>query len=67
MPLHQQPRVTRMEAAPYRSGSCRIGTHHACTESSPAAASVDVPVIYEACDCACHTALNRDPSAEVAR
>lgn len=67
MPLHRQPRVTYVEAVPYRSGSCRVGTHHACTEFSPAAAPVDVPVIYEACDCVCHTATNGDSSAEVAQ
>lgn len=67
MPLHQQPRVSEAQAVPYRSDSCRIGTHHACTESAPAAAPVEVPVIYEACDCACHAPVYRDPSAEVAR
>ncbi|KOU84763.1 hypothetical protein ADK93_24420 [Streptomyces sp. XY58] len=38
----------------YRSSSCAIGTHPECAESSPATAPVGVPVIYEACDCACH-------------
>lgn len=67
MPPYKQPRNTHAEDVPYRSSPCRIGTHHACTESTPAAAPVDIPVIYEACDCACHTAANRDSSAEVAR
>ena len=51
----------------YRSASCRIGTHHACAESSPATAPVDVPVIYEACDCSCHTIANRLARKEAAR
>lgn len=42
--------------ASYRSIACRIGTHHACAESSAASAPIDVPVIYEACDCLCHPA-----------
>lgn len=52
MPPRQQPHVPGPDS--YRSTSCRIGTHHACAESSPATAPVDVPVIYEACDCSCH-------------
>ncbi|MCX4801830.1 hypothetical protein OG594_09245 [Streptomyces sp. NBC_01214] len=32
-----------------------IGTHPKCALSSPATAPVGVPVIYEACDCYCHT------------
>ncbi|BCL30929.1 hypothetical protein GCM10017557_57880 [Streptomyces aurantiacus] len=47
----QQPSTSD---ASYRSIACRIGTHHACAESSPASAPIDVPVIYEACDCLCH-------------
>ncbi|MGT2530434.1 hypothetical protein ACU4GG_27595 [Streptomyces nojiriensis] len=39
----------------YRSSSCAIGTHPECAQSSPAIAPVGVPVIYEACDCSCHT------------
>ncbi|MFJ6784661.1 hypothetical protein [Streptomyces yangpuensis] len=41
--------------AAYRSSSCAIGTHPECAPSSPAAAPIGVPVIYEACDCSCHT------------
>jgi hypothetical protein len=40
----------------YRSTACQIGTHHACAESSPESAPVDLPLIYEACDCLCHSA-----------
>jgi hypothetical protein len=39
----------------YRSTACQIGTHHACAESSPDLAPVDLPLIYEACDCLCHS------------
>ncbi|WP_432065071.1 hypothetical protein [Streptomyces sp. C10-9-1] len=45
-----------MSAVPYRSSSCRIGTHGECAQSSPATAPIGVPVVYEACDCSCHTA-----------
>ena len=40
----------------YRSTACQIGTHHACAESTPESAPVDLPLIYEACDCLCHSA-----------
>jgi hypothetical protein len=43
----------------YRSTACRIGTHHACTESSPESAPVDLPLIYEACACPCHSTLGQ--------
>ncbi|MEW1867755.1 hypothetical protein AB0420_06125 [Streptomyces caelestis] len=55
MPSRQQPHTTHPGPDSYRSTSCRIGTHHACAESSPLTAPVDVPVIYETCDCSCHT------------
>lgn len=61
----QQPRITHTRTAPYRSSACRIGTHHACAESSPAAAPVDVPVVYEACDCPCHATTNPSGPVEV--
>lgn len=67
MPSHQQPRITNAEAVPYLSASCRVGTHYVCAESSPAMAPIDVPVIYEVCDCPCHSAFNRSASAEVKR
>ncbi|GAB3010211.1 hypothetical protein GCM10023080_090690 [Streptomyces pseudoechinosporeus] len=67
MPPRQQPRITHAEAASYRSSSCRIGTHHACAESSPAAAPIDLPVIYEACDCPCHSAFDQSTLAGVKR
>ncbi|MGX1512398.1 hypothetical protein RKD44_003686 [Streptomyces collinus] len=67
MPSRQQPRSTQPEPDSYRSASCRIGTHHACAESSPATAPVDVPVIYEACDCSCHTIAKSPVPTEAAR
>ncbi len=53
-------------ANPYLSISCRIGTHRTCTETSLPAAPVDIPVVYEACDCSCHTAVDRNAPTEVA-
>lgn len=47
-----------VDAVPYRSSSCAIGTHRECAHSSPGTAPVDVPVIYEACDCLCHDTDN---------
>lgn len=67
MPYRPERHLTKAEAAPYRSASCRIGTHLACAESAPATAPVDVPVVYEACDCPCHAAPNRPMSGEVQR
>lgn len=55
MPSQRQPGSTETAVTPYRSTACHIGTHHACAESSPALSPVDVPVIYEACDCPCHS------------
>lgn len=65
MPYRAQRRLANAEAAPYRSVSCRIGTHLACAESAPAAAPVDVPVVYEACDCPCHSAPSRLATVKV--
>lgn len=42
---------------PYRSTPCRIGTHDACAESAPMSAPIDVPVVYEVCDCPCHVTV----------
>ncbi|MFF9098344.1 hypothetical protein ACF1AX_35125 [Streptomyces sp. NPDC014802] len=50
---------------PYRSTSCRIGTHSGCTESSPISAPIDVPVVYEACDCPCHSTVGQLKPVEV--
>ena len=55
MAPHQRPRAMPGKLAPYRSISCRIGTHGECVQSSPATAPVGVPVVYEACNCSCHT------------
>jgi hypothetical protein len=66
MPPRQQPRIADTSAAPYRSIACHIGTHPACTEFSPASLPVDLPVIYEACDCPFHTARDQSGPPEVA-
>ncbi|MCN9243135.1 hypothetical protein NGF19_20435 [Streptomyces sp. RY43-2] len=63
----QQPRITRVESVSYRSISCRIGTHHACTESATVAAPIDLPVVYEVCDCSCHSMFNQPAPVEVER
>jgi hypothetical protein len=57
----RQPHATDSLPIPYRSVACRIGMHPVCAESDPAAAPSDVPVIYEACDCSCHSTAG--PSA----
>lgn len=59
MPPRRQWYLTDTSSVPYRSTACRIGTHAVCTESSPAPTPDDLPVIYEACDCSCHSALGR--------
>ncbi|MGX1130780.1 hypothetical protein RKD49_002970 [Streptomyces glaucescens] len=64
MPPRRQPYTMGIPAVPYRSAACRIGTHAACAESSPASAPVDLPVVYEACDCPCHSTLARPTSTE---
>jgi hypothetical protein len=59
MPPRRQRHLADTSSVPYRSTACRIGTHSVCTESSPAPAPDDLPVIYEACDCSCHSAPGR--------
>lgn len=63
MPPRRQPYPTGTAPVPYRSIACWIGTHHSCIEPSPSLAPADVPVIYEVCDCPCHS--TPDPSAPV--
>lgn len=55
MPWQRQTLGPDTSATSYRSAACQIGTHHACAESSPESAPVDLPLIYEACDCLCHS------------
>lgn len=50
----QQSAARYAPASTYRSTSCAIGTHPECTQSTQTTAPVDVPVIYEPCDCPCH-------------
>lgn len=56
MPFPQRLRIPETSTTAYRSTACRIGTHTACAEASPALAPVDLPLIYETCDCPCHSA-----------
>jgi hypothetical protein len=67
MPPRQQTRITDTSAVPYRSTACRIGTHYSCAESSPASSPVDLPVVYEACDCPCHSMSGQMQPPEVQR
>ncbi|OQD55395.1 hypothetical protein BM536_012410 [Streptomyces phaeoluteigriseus] len=63
----RQTRITDASAVPYRSTACRIGTHHACAESSPVSAPDDLPVVNEACDCSCHSMSGQTAPSEVQR
>ncbi len=65
MPRRQQPRIMHERAVPFRSISCRIGTHRECVQSTPTDSPVGVPVIYEACDCPCHTVADHVSPREV--
>ncbi len=56
MPSQRQTLGPETSTTSYRSTACQIGTHNACAESSPETAPVDLPLIYEACDCLCHSA-----------
>ncbi len=65
MSRRPQPHITDTSGVPYRSTACRIGTHRACTEASPAPAPAALPVVYEACDCPCHSAPDQSMCVEV--
>jgi hypothetical protein len=65
MSPRRQAYIAAASTAPYRSTACRIGIHQSCAESSPASAPVDLPVVYEACDCPCHAASKRSMPGEV--
>lgn len=67
MPYRQRPHIADASAAAYRSTACRIGTHSACAESSPVSPPIDLPVVYEACDCPCHSTLAQSAPSEVKR
>lgn len=57
-----------ISATSYRSAACQIGTHQACAESTPDLAPVDLPLIYEACGCLCHSASDQPrPGGDAAR
>ncbi|MEU1467196.1 hypothetical protein ABZ434_03060 [Streptomyces sp. NPDC005761] len=65
MPPRRQARGADTTSVPYRSIACRIGTHVSCVESSPFLAPIDVPVIYESCDCLCHSTPELSAVVEV--
>ncbi|MFG2671435.1 hypothetical protein [Streptomyces sp. NPDC048445] len=65
MSPRRQPRGADTTSVPYRSIACRIGTHSSCVESSAFLAPVDVPLIYEACDCQCHSMPDLPGAVEV--
>lgn len=65
MPPRRQQSGADTASVPYRSIACRIGTHYSCVESFPFLAPADIPVIYEACDCPCHSTPNRPAPVDV--
>ncbi len=65
MPPRPQPHPTGAAPVPYRSIACRIGTHHSCIEFSPTLAPTAVPVIYEVCNCPCHSTPDLSAPVEV--
>lgn len=56
-----------VEAPPYRSATCRIGNHDACTESPALLAPIALPLVYEVCACPCHASSGRPARAESQR
>lgn len=64
MALRLRDVVASIEAPPYRSATCRIGTHEACTESPALLAPIDLPLIYEVCACPCHASSSWPAQAE---
>ncbi|GAA4000081.1 hypothetical protein GCM10022384_53850 [Streptomyces marokkonensis] len=67
MPPRHCPRISETSATAYRSIACRIGTHATCADASPALAPTDLPVIYETCDCPCHSAPDHSSRPAVKR
>ncbi|ARP71274.1 hypothetical protein LK07_17460 [Streptomyces pluripotens] len=69
MPPHPRHRITQTSVASYRSAACRIGTHITCTEAAASSTPVEtgLPVIYETCDCPCHSAPDHSKRWEVKR
>lgn len=62
MPARRQRYIVAALPTPYRSTACRIGTHPACAESAPTLTPGDLPLVYEACDCPCHSADKSAPA-----
>ncbi|AXE82867.1 hypothetical protein C5746_17740 [Streptomyces atratus] len=67
MPPRRQLHISDTSAVAYRSTACRIGTHSSCTESYPASVPDDLPVVYEACACPCHSSAGPSMPTEVTR
>jgi hypothetical protein len=65
MPPGRPPGVTHEASVPYKSSACYIGTHGACTQSSPTAPPIDAPLIYETCGCGCHSRAAGGSAQEV--
>lgn len=59
--------LASIEAPPYRSATCRIGTHDACTESPVLLAPIALPLVYEVCTCPCHASPSRPAQTEPQR
>ena len=59
MSSRRQALSPAISAVSYRSTACQIGTHHACVESTTDSAPADLPLIYEACGCLCHSASDQ--------
>ncbi|WP_255954595.1 hypothetical protein [Streptomyces odontomachi] len=67
MPSPQLPGTARGgQLEPYRSVECRIGTHM-CGEGEPRQFAADLPLIYEICQCTCHTPATSDNTTHTSR
>ncbi|MGW3404586.1 hypothetical protein [Streptomyces zhihengii] len=64
LPSPRRLGVTGFSMALYRSPSCRIGIHLTCTTYTTAVAPPDLPVVFETCSCACHSAVGRSVPTE---
>lgn len=64
MALRLRGVVASIEDPPYRSATCRVGTHDACTEFPALLAPIALPLVYEVCDCPCHVQSGRPVQAE---
>ncbi|OWA03614.1 hypothetical protein B9W62_25280 [Streptomyces sp. CS113] len=67
MPSRRHPHITGSSPTPYRSTACRTGTHTICAESCPDPMPTDIPVVWERCDCPCHSTVGLTTPVEVTR